>query len=250
MTSVDTYHHPDDDGHLPDQFRLMEIAMLIHNNAKHRIWDVQTPRIHHVTTNGTFFNDNDDDDNSMDDPHMLVQGYTPRVNHVYQQDGQPPASNPCQNTPRFGDRYGNRGGGEQFDDRGPPISQGTHGGTPVLQGTHGRYTRPDQRRRPFKPGVQCVACKRLGHEAVNCDMLAIALFIDWYTKQELTATNKDRLEQQWLTCWKEKLGMPARTPRQVMQMYCDVNNITEDFLAKAMDWECWPESDPLDDDST
>ncbi len=48
MTSVDTYRHPDDDGHLPDQFRLNEIAMLIHNNAKHRIRDVHTPRIHRV----------------------------------------------------------------------------------------------------------------------------------------------------------------------------------------------------------
>jgi hypothetical protein len=66
----------------------------------------------------------------------------------------------------------------------------------LSNGTHGRYTRPDQRRRPFKPGVQCAACKRVGHEAVNCDMLAIALFIDRYTKKDLTATDKDRLEQQ------------------------------------------------------
>ena len=33
QTSVDTYRHPDDDGHLPDQFRISEIAMLVHNNA-------------------------------------------------------------------------------------------------------------------------------------------------------------------------------------------------------------------------
>ncbi len=106
MTSVDTYRHPNDDGHLPDQFRLTDIAMLIHNNAKHCIRDVQTPHIHHVTTNGTFFNNGDDD--SMDDLHMLVQGYTPRVNRVYLQNGRPPVSNPRQNTLRFGDCYGNR----------------------------------------------------------------------------------------------------------------------------------------------
>ena len=80
-------------------------------------------------------------------------------------------------------------------------------------------------------------------------MLAIALFIDRYTKQDLNPSDKDRLEQQWLTRWKDKLGMPARTPRQVMRTYCDINNITEDFLAEAMDWECWPESEPPDDDS-
>jgi hypothetical protein len=79
-------------------------------------------------------------------------------------------------------------------------------------------------------------------------MLAIALFIiDRYTKQELNPSNKDRLEQQWLTRWKDMLGMPARTPRQIMRTYCDINNITEDFLAKAMDWDCWPESEPPDD---
>jgi hypothetical protein len=30
--------------------------------------------------------------------------------------------------------------------------------------------------------VQCAACKRLGHEASSCDMLAIALFLDKYKK--------------------------------------------------------------------
>jgi hypothetical protein len=80
-------------------------------------------------------------------------------------------------------------------------------------------------------------------------MLAIALFIDRFTKNDLTATDKDRLEQQWLARWKDKLGMPARTPRQVMRTYCDLNNITEDFLAEAMDWDCWPTSDFPDDDS-
>jgi hypothetical protein len=81
-------------------------------------------------------------------------------------------------------------------------------------------------------------------------MLAITLFLDRYTKQELSATNKDNIEQQWLTRWKDKLGMLAHTPRQIMRTYCDANNITEDFLDQAMDWECWPESDVPDPDST
>ena len=41
-----------------------------------------------------------------------------------------------------------------------------------------RSIRPDHRRRSFVPGVQCNACKRIGHEASSCDMLAIALFLD------------------------------------------------------------------------
>ncbi len=48
-----------------------------------------------------------------------------------------------------------------------------------------RSIHPDLHRRSFLPGVQCEACKRIGHEASSCDMLAIALFLDKYIKQSL-----------------------------------------------------------------
>jgi hypothetical protein len=73
-------------------------------------------------------------------------------------------------------------------------------------------------------------------------MLAIALFIDRHTK-EMSNHEKTDLENRWLGRWKEKLGMPARTPQQVMHTYCEAFNITPDFLDQAMDWDCWPESD-------
>jgi hypothetical protein len=57
-----------------------------------------------------------------------------------------------------------------------------------------------------------VACKQLGHEATNCNMLAIALFINHYTKKELSETDWMDIEHKWLGCWKEKLRMPARIP--------------------------------------
>ena len=235
MTSVDTYRHPDDDGHLPDQFRLNEIAMLIHTNAKHRIRDIHTPRINRMTGPPILFDDNDD----FCDPLLAIQGYHPRVNRVDRPSDRSPTGLRPQ---RYGDRYGDRGKGQH--------DGGDRGKGPPVPTQQGRYNRPDQRRRPFQQGVQCAACKRLGHEAANCDMLAIALFIDRYTKQDLSATDKDALEQQWLKRWKEKLGMPARTPRQIMRTYCDTQNITEDLLDQAMDWECWPESDLPDQDST
>jgi hypothetical protein len=89
--------------------------------------------------------------------------------------------------------------------------------------------------------VQCEACKRIGHEAVNCDMLALALFIERH-KQSLSDAERTTIESKWLTRWKERLGHPARTPRQVMHTYCDTMNITAETLDLAMDWECWPES--------
>ena len=77
-------------------------------------------------------------------------------------------------------------------------------------------------------------------------MLAIALFIDRYTNKEMSDKEKADLENRWLGCWKDKLGMPARTPRQVMHTYCKAFNITPEFLDQAMDWDCWPESDVAD----
>jgi hypothetical protein len=73
-------------------------------------------------------------------------------------------------------------------------------------------------------------------------MLALALFIECH-KQSLSDSERNEIESKWLTRWKERLGQPARTPRQVMHTYCDVMNINPDTLDLAMDWECWPESD-------
>jgi hypothetical protein len=219
--SINTYRHPDDGGHLPDQFLLNEIAMLIHNNAKHCVRGIHTPWLNRVAIPEYTWDDRYNSDKPL---FCIVQGYCPQVNCIDCQNDRAPHGNRGA-TPRFGNRYGNR------KDR--PLA-----GTP-----QGRYNRPNQRRRPFKPGVQCAACKQPGHEAANCNMLAIALFINRYTKKELSKTDWTDIEHKWLGCWKEKLGMPAHTPRQVMQTYCDSNNITPEFLNLAMDWDCWPESD-------
>ena len=72
-------------------------------------------------------------------------------------------------------------------------------------------------------------------------MLALALFIERH-KQSLSDTDRNTIESKWLTRWKERLGQPARTPRQVMHTYCDAMNITTKTLHLAMDWDCWPES--------
>jgi hypothetical protein len=71
-------------------------------------------------------------------------------------------------------------------------------------------------------------------------MLAVALFVDRYTKADLSAADRSDIEQNWLSHWKEKLRHPARTPRQVMRTYCKTYNISKDDVDQAMDWECWP----------
>ncbi len=89
--------------------------------------------------------------------------------------------------------------------------------------------------------MQCEAYKRIGHEAANCNMLAVALLVDRYTKADLTDVERSAIEQKWLACWKDKLGHPAWTPRQVMRTYWETHNISPEDVDLAMDWECWPE---------
>ena len=47
-------------------------------------------------------------------------------------------------------------------------------------GSRGQYPCPDHNRRAWDPDITCAACKRRGHPASNCDMLAMALFLDKY----------------------------------------------------------------------
>jgi len=108
--------------------------------------------------------------------------------------------------------------------------------------TRDRSIRPDLRHRTFLPGVQCAACKRLGHEAASCDMLAIALFLDKY-KKTLPEDSRRTIESTWVAQFKEKLGQPQPSPTQVMKAYCDDLDITSGHLDLAMDWDCWPEDE-------
>ena len=92
----------------------------------------------------------------------------------------------------------------------------------------------------FIPGVQCGACKRIGHEASSCDMLAIDLFLDKYIKHSLADNVRCTIESTWVDRWKKKLGQPQRSPTQVMKAYCDDLEISPSHLDLAMDWDCWP----------
>ena len=242
QTSVDAYRHPDNDGILPDHLRLDGIATLIHNNAKQRVRDIHSPRIHRVAGMGTIWDGSAEDET----PYCHVQGFCPRA---FRLDGNRPSDGFRQR----GDDYPRQRGGGGGDDfpRQRGGSDGRYGSrTPRSSPDkpQGRFARPDQRRRAYKPGVQCDACKRPGHDAASCDMLAIALYIDRYTK-DISDSERSAIETRWLDRWKSKLGQPARTPRQVMQTYCDNYNITPDHLDCALDWDCWPDCEPTDSDN-
>jgi hypothetical protein len=51
---------------------------------------------------------------------------------------------------------------------------------------HGQYACPDRNQQKYDPQLLCEACKRHGHLAATCDMLAQALFLTSYMKNLLT----------------------------------------------------------------
>ncbi len=80
--------------------------------------------------------------------------------------------------------------------------------------------------------------------AKQCDMLATAICLEWYMKNNLSALVHDAIEKDWLTKWKERLGKPDRTPRQVMHAYVEDLNITVALLDNKMEWDCWADDAP------
>jgi hypothetical protein len=113
--------------------------------------------------------------------------------------------------------------------------------------SHGRYAWPDHICWAWDPDIVCEVCKWQGHSATNCDMLAMALFLEKYVKVLMTPTTRDRIEAAWLQRWKETLGNPRHLPHKVQKGYLDSLDILADMLNGQMDWECWPKNDALED---
>ena len=249
QSNVDSYRHIDDEYFLPQHYRVTNIAMLIHNNAKARVRDLGYRRINRVAGWNSLPDVLSDDELQF----CHIQGYEPRVFRMDQGRDQ----SRDQTRDRGGRGPDRRGFDrrQRFDHRQDTSTlssdRSSHSSTSSSErgsaAPRGRFVRPDQRRRSFLPNKQCEACKGVGHEAINCDMLALALFIERH-KKSLTDAARNEIESKWLTRWRDRLGQPACTPRQIMHTYCDTLNITAETLDHAMDWECWPESDVSDVD--
>jgi hypothetical protein len=56
----------------------------------------------------------------------------------------------------------------------------------------------DHNRRTWDPNIICDSCKRQGHSTTNCDMRAMALFLEKYVKVSTTPTPCNRIEAAWL----------------------------------------------------
>jgi hypothetical protein len=123
-----------------------------------------------------------------------------------------------------------------------PFVQGSRGGSrpPPNVPQRGRYAQPDHNKGKWDPNIICDACCHTGHVAANCDMLAMAVFLEKY-KREMSDELKDKLESAWLEHWKRALGNPSWKPCHVMKAYLDFFDMLINDLDEQMCWECWPD---------
>ena len=230
LTCIENYPSDLDDGYLPTNLCVMGLATQIHNSARSCTAAV-LPCVQQTI--------------AMSDGYkrwVTIQG-SPTVARLDAGDGgRAPLRNTGRGPPQGYNWDGARSGGSCTF-----VQGGRDGGRPGSSATpRGRYVRPDRNGGDHRPTVICDACRRTGHVAANCDVLAIALFNEKY-KRDLTNDTKDRIESEWLVRWKDSLGNPGRKPRRVMRAYLDLMDMLVDELDEQMCWECWPE-DADDDD--
>ncbi len=224
---IDTYLSKQDFGYLPPNLCMMGLALQMNKNARARVREV-LPRVARRLAW------------EQDGWHPAtpeIQGYhlprvfrteTPRDCMQYDYAGSRMPER------RFEGRDYGRGASRQSPQEAPR-------GSPrrlARDGPRGRYAWPDHNRRQWDSDITCAACKRRGHPAANCDMLAMALFLEKYNRS-MSNANRNKLETAWLQRWKDNLGNPSRLPRKVMRAYLEYMDILAEMLDDQMDWECW-----------
>ncbi len=65
-------------------------------------------------------------------------------------------------------------------------------------------------------------------------------------KNDLSSAVRDTIKRDWVARWKEWLGNPDVTPRQMMRTYVQDLDISVAALNKEMDWNVWADDDDVD----
>ena len=100
---------------------------------------------------------------------------------------------------------------------------------------------PTRSRRPYVD-VQCPACHRRGHHVQNCDMLAMAVSLNHYIRDQLTPDMITTIETNWLERHRPQLDNIRQTPRQVLRAYADTYNYTTADIENSLDWDTWDDT--------
>jgi hypothetical protein len=83
-------------------------------------------------------------------------------------------------------------------------------------------------------------------------MLATAICLDRYMKNDLSSSVCDTIKRDWIECWKDRLGNPTTTPHQLMRTYVQELDILVVALDEEMDWSIWDDytTDTYPDDAS
>jgi len=189
QSHINSYREEFEDGYLPPNLRLHGLATSLNQNAQSRLRDIATPRARRLEGDTTPTNG----------------AISPRV------QGVPSIYRFERPRPGFGDREHRRDDSDrprrrEDSDRNKTIRFSPTHGTPARpregggrsQHGPGRLARPDRNRRPFMKDEQCAACRRVGHVAKHCDMLATAICLEKYMKKDLSPSLRDQIEKEWL----------------------------------------------------
>lgn len=108
--------------------------------------------------------------------------------------------------------------------------------------SHTRRTEPNPSSRPALPRQPqhqgpCEACGKYGHQAVRCDMLGMALFLQRYSGNRSNQDTIREAEARWVERNKRHLPRDDRTPRTILANYCAEMNFTEDKIDSELDWD-------------
>ena len=109
-----------------------------------------------------------------------------------------------------------------------------------------RGSRPQNRTRYESA---CEACGKYGHPANRCDMLAMALFIQWYARKRSNAELMKALEAHWVERNKPFLPRDDHSPRTILANYCAEFEYGEDKVDMEMDWDYLHDPAAVEEDS-
>ena len=141
QTNIDSFQDMDP-GYLPPHLCMMELAYWIDKSAKARVHQYDHPWAHWIQSGNKW-------NNMSLLPESQIQGYNPVALRT--------------------DISGH--GCAYCDD-----CDQCHNAQDALA-LHGQYACPDHNQRKYDPQLLCKACKRRGHLAAKCDMLAQALLL-------------------------------------------------------------------------
>ena len=112
--------------------------------------------------------------------------------------------------------------------------------------TRGSLPNPSQTRRPFV-NTQCPACGKTGHTTQTCDMLAMAISLRRFLRDQVSTDMMTKIEEDWLAKHRERLQQTdSHTPRQILRAYADDKDLTVADINDQIDWNAWDMDAPDD----